>query len=247
MTGTVFLVGLGFGGIAYLTPEAHAVLKRVEVIVGHESSLRCLKRIIKGKEIMVPNHNPLERSRLAVSCAREGRDVAIASAGHPGIYAIASTFYGYLRENDLDIPVVVIPGLTMGDYAAARLGSPLGADHAVISLADRAGAWRNTKAALTAALAADFVIVVYNPRGKLGSHRLKRVLTLVLLARSGETPVGLVTNAGSRLEKVGVTSVATLDAGDVKVNSLLVIGNRSSFIYQGKMITPRTYLPGLGY
>lgn len=246
MMGIVYLVGLG-PGPAYLTPEARLILKRVDVIIGHATNLRRMKRMVQGKEILAPGHNPLERARLAAICAGKGQAVAIISPGHPGIYAIASTFYDYLRENNLDIPTVVVPGLTLGDYAAARLGSPLGADHAVISLADRASSWRDIKATLSAALAADFVIVIYNPRGKMGTRRLKQALAMALCARLGETPVGVVTDAASRREKIRVLPLAVLDVKDVSSNTLLIIGSRTSFIYQDKMITPRAYRPGFGY
>jgi len=247
MIGTVYLVGIGPGRVDYLTPEARTVLRGVSVVIGHGSCLQPLRRIIKGKEILTPDHNPLERARLATVCAGEGRDVAIVSAGHPGIYAIASTFYCFLRDNDLNIPVVVIPGLTLGDYAAAKLGSPLGANHAVISLADRACSWRDIKADLSVALAADFVIVIYNPRGKMGANRLKQALALILMVRPPETPVGLVTDAAYCREKVSTLPLVALDSKEVTINTLLVIGNSTSFIYKGKMITPRAYKPGIGY
>ena len=247
MVGTVYLIGIGPGGVAYMTPEARAMLKRVGVVVGHGDVLQQVGRVIRGKEILAIDHNPLERARLTVARATAGQDVAIVSLGHPGIYAIASTFYSYMRDNGLDIPTVVIPGLTLGDYAAAKLGSPLGVDHVVISLADRANSWRKTKAMLATALAADFVVVVYNPRGKLGVRRLECALALARHVRIAETPVGLVTDAASRQERVGVLTLATLNIKDVKSNTLLVIGNRASFIYQGKMITSRAYRPGIGY
>ncbi|MCL2149556.1 MAG: precorrin-3B C(17)-methyltransferase [Dehalococcoidia bacterium] len=247
MTGTVYLIGLGPGGVAYLTPEARNSLKGVDVVIGHASNLRQVGRLVRDKEIHALERNPLERACLAATRAGEGHNVAIVSLGHPGIYAIASTFFSYLKENGLDIPVVVVPGLTLGDYVAAKLGSPLGADHAVISLADRAGHWRDIKARLVAALVADLVIVIYNPRGKLGASRLQHVITLALLVRPGETPVGLVTDAASLREKVSVSPLAMLNSRDIKANTLLVIGSRASFIYRGKMITPRTYRLGVGY
>ncbi len=247
MMGVVYLVGIGPGDAAHLTPEARTTLNKTSVIIGHPGSIRHVSRIIRGKEVLTLNHNPLERSRLAVARAAEGQDVAIISLGHPGIYAIASTLYTYLKENNLDIPVTVVPGLTLGDYAAAKLGSPLGADHAVISLADRAGSWRYTKAVLAAALTADLVIVIYNPRGNLGVSRLKYVLASALAARPRETPVGLVTDAASRWEKVSVLPLASLDVKDVTENTLLVIGSHASFIYRDKMITPRAYRLGVGY
>jgi precorrin-3B C17-methyltransferase len=247
MAGIIYVIGLGPGDAAHITPEARKALKKAGVVVGNRDSLSRVARFLRGKEPLSLDRNPVERARIAAQKALAGEEVAILSPGHPGIYAIASTLFSYLKENNLHISVEVLPGLTLADYAAARLGSPLGADHAVISLADRAGDWRVTKRRLAAAMAADFVLVVYNPRGRLGNSRLKTLLKLTAGYRMPQTPVGLVTDATGANERVIVATLGALDLKDIKNNTLLVIGNKDTFIYRGRMVAPRPYRAGMGY
>ncbi len=247
MAGTIFLIGLGPGDAQHLTPEAKDSLKKTTAVIGNKSSLAQITRLTRGKELLSIDRNPVERARVAVEKARGGINVAVISPGHPGVYAIASTLFAYLKENNLDIEVEVIPGLTLADYGAARLGSPLGADHAVISLADKAGEWRDTKNRLMAALAADYAIVAYNPRGRLGNSRLLALLKMTADFRGPQTPVGIVTDAAGKREKVAVTTLGKLDMKEVKINTLLVIGNSETYIYRGRMVTPRPYKAGVGY
>ena len=245
--GTVFLVGLGPGDAAHVTPEARSALKKADVVIGHPDSLAQVSRFTRGKETQGISQNPLERARLAVERAASGADTAIVSPGHPGIFAIASTLFSYLKENNIDIRVEVIPGLTLADYAAARLGSPLGADHAVISLGDRAGDLRDTKKRLMAAFEADFAVVIYNPRGKLGNSRLGLLLKIAAGFRTPNTPVGMITAAGGGKEAVKITTLGELSSKDVRANTLLIIGSSATYIYRGRMITPRPYEEGVGY
>ena len=73
--------------------------------------------------------------------AQAGQDVAIISSGDPGVYAIAATFLGYLKDNNIMLDVKVIPGVGLAAYAAARLGAPLGNDSASITLTDQGTPW----------------------------------------------------------------------------------------------------------
>ncbi len=57
----------------------------------------------------------------SVDKAQGGRDVAVVSTGDPGIYAIASTFFNYLKDKGLRVDVEVIPGVTVANAAAALL------------------------------------------------------------------------------------------------------------------------------
>jgi len=247
MAGIIYLVGLGPGDAAHLTPQAKESLKKAVVVIGNKESLALAARFLRGKEAISLDRNPVERARLAVEKAGAGSSVAILSPGHPGVYAIASTLFTYLKDNNLDLPVEVIAGLTVADYAAARLGSPLGADHAVVSLADRAGEWGNTKRRLAAALAAGFVLVIYNPRGRSGGARLRSLLKLAAGFRQPRTPVGFVTSAAGKRERVGITTLGALDLKDVKTDTLLIIGSSTTDIYRGRMVTPRPYKAGTGY
>jgi precorrin-3B C17-methyltransferase len=247
MSGTIYLVGLGPGKAAQITPEARGSLKKASVIIGSKDSLRQAARLIRGKERVSTAHSPVERAMIASEKALAGIDTAIVSPGHPGVYAIASTLFAYLKAHNLDVPVEVVPGLTLADYAAARLGSPIGADHAVVSLADRAGDWRDTKKRLMAALAADFALVIYNPRGKLDGGRLKTLLKLAGGYRTPGTPVGMLSEAGGRKERSAVSTMGELDLKEVRNNTLLIIGNSQTYVYRGRMVTPRPYQPETGY
>jgi precorrin-3B C17-methyltransferase len=247
MIGIIYLIGIGPGEAAHITPEARAVIKKAQTLIGQKASFRSIRRLVQGKEIIAKNMSPPARSRLAIARAQSGCCVAIISSGHPGIFAIASTFFEYLKNNDIDIPVKVIPGLTLADYAAARLGSPLGHDFAVLSLADQATDWAETKQRLMSALAADFVIVLYNPIGKIGAERIREAFNLALDCRAPGTPVGLVTDAASKKEQLGITDIIHVNPDMITLNTLVIIGNSRSYIYAGKLITPRPYEPGIGY
>ena len=183
MNGKVYLVGIGSGNRDDMTYGAAAALKKAEVIIGQKSCIDLLWKSVVGKEVIAADMSPVERSKTAVDIALTGRDAAIVSTGDSGIYAIASTFFGYLKDKNIALDVDVVPGLTLAGIAAARLGSPLGHDFAVISLADQATGWESIKKRLKAAAEADFVTVLYNPVGKLGYQRLKEAVSILLEKR----------------------------------------------------------------
>jgi precorrin-3B C17-methyltransferase len=247
MSGRVYLVGMGPGNRGNITPEALAALKKAQVIVGHKECIRLIKAFIKNKEVIADDQSPIERSRIAVEKAQGGQEVAIVSSGDPGTYAIASTFLTYLKDNRIKLNVKVIPGLTLASYAAARLGSPLGHDMAIISLADQATPWIDTKKRLGAAAGADFVVTLYNPTGKLGTRRVKEALSLIRNFRPAKTPVGLLRQAASRDEKLELTTLDKVSPAAIQTDTLVIIGNSQTFIYAGYMVTPRAYKEGVGY
>jgi len=247
MNGKIYLIGLGPGREDCITPQALEALARSQAVIGHKEAFRLLSGRLEGKEVIVDAMSPVKRSRLAAGMAGEGRVVAVLSSGHPGIYAIAGTLLSYLKRRRLKMEVTVIPGMTLADYAAAVLGSPLGADFAVISLADQAGSWSSTRNRMKQALAADFVLVIYNPLGKLGARRMRAVIKHAFACRLPSTAVGMVTDAGQAAELVSITTLGALSMDDIKIDSLLIIGSSKTFIYADKMITPRPYREGVGY
>jgi precorrin-3B C17-methyltransferase len=246
MSGKIYLVGIGPGQPELVTPQARAALARVRVIIGHPETLDLVKDLTAGKEVLAVASNPLERSRLAVEKARTGRDVAIVSTGDPGIYAVAATFFSYMQEQGLTLDVEVIPGLGIAAYAAAKLGAPLGGDHAAVSLSDRGTPWEIIENRLEAAASADFVIIIYNPLGKLGPERLKEALTIVKGHRPVQTTVGILSQAATPDERVLITTLGEVPA-DLPADSLIIIGSSRTFVSQGRMVTPRAYMPGTGY
>jgi precorrin-3B C17-methyltransferase len=247
MAGKVYLVGIGPGSRDNITPAAANVLKKVTVIIGHKECLDLAWRYVVGKEVIASPMTPVERAGLAVKKAMAGMDVALVSTGDTGIYAIASTFFSYLRDNGIELEVETIPGVTLASAAAALLGSPLGHDFAIISLADQATRWSRIKKRLVSAAESDFVVVLYNPVGKVGGKRVKEAISILLGYRAQDTPVGIVTDATTEQQKVAITTLAEVSAGDIDTDTILIIGNSETYVYSGKMVTPRGYIEGVGY
>jgi len=228
MKGKVYLVGIGSGTRGGMTYAAAAVLKKVEVVIGQKACLDMLWKAVVGAKVIAADMSPVERARTAVDIALAGRDVAIVSTGDTGVYAIASTFFSYLKDNNIELDIEVVPGVTLASAAAARLGSPLGHDFAVISLADQATGWDDIKKRLGAAAEADFVAVLYNPVGKLGKERLKEAVAI-------------------NQEKDVITTLGEVSSCGINTDTLLIIGNSETFVHNGRLITPRGYIQGVGY
>jgi len=245
MSGKVYLVGIGPGSQEDMTYRAVDRIKRVGVVIGHKTCLKQVSQFITVQEI-IAGVTPLERAEIAVNNALKGRDVAVVSSGDPGIYAIASTFFSYLKKKGVRLPVEVIPGVTAANTASALLGSPLGHDLALISLADLATPWSAIKRRLESAAEVDFVIVLYNPKGKTGDQRLQETIKILMTLRGKTTPVGIVTTAGEN-EKSQITILGDLSASNIDNEAILIIGNSETFIFNGRMITPRAYKEGVGY
>ena len=247
MSGKVYLIGIGSGNPADLTPRAERAIVESQIVIGHDFSLELIRRLLKEKQAIGQEMSPLERSSVAVEYCLKGLSVAIISTGDPGIYAIAATFLNYLKEKEIIIPVEVIPGITTSSNAAAILGAPIGNDFAVISLSDQSGIWPSALERLEQAAAADFVLVLYNPLGKLGNKRVLDVCGALGSIRNPKTPVGVVSCAGGKDESVQIINLEDLPRTRLSADSLIIIGSSSTRRYADWMITPRAYQPGIGY
>jgi len=245
--GKVFLVGLGPGPLDEITPRAIDRLSKAEVVIGHRNYLESIKKYTTSKQVISGEMTPVERSELAVKTALEGKDVALVSIGDPGIFAIASTFFNYIAKYKISIAVEIVSGITMTNSAAALLGSPIGNDFAVISLSDRARPWNMIKKRLESAARSDFVIVIYNPIGKVGIRRLKEAINILMKYRKDATPVGVVSEIDGKENSVEILTLNNLLKHKINENSTLVIGNSESYVFREWIITPRNYKEGVGY
>ncbi|HYS42794.1 MAG TPA: cobyric acid synthase, partial [Geobacteraceae bacterium] len=141
--------------------------------------------------------------------------------------------------------IVVVPGVSALQAAAAVLGAPLMHDFAVISLSDLLTPWDAIERRLKAAADADFVVAIYNPRSKGRVRQIERARELLLAARLGETPVGIVRNACRAGEERVVTTLAGMLDHPIDMFSLVMVGNSATFVDgDGRMITPRGYAAG---
>jgi cobalt-precorrin 5A hydrolase / precorrin-3B C17-methyltransferase len=193
------------------------------------------------------------RARRALDLAAEGRRVALISSGDPGIYAMAALVLELLERGGPEwqrVAIVVSPGVSALQAAAARAGAPLGHDFCAISLSDLLTPWDEIERRLAAAAVGDFVIVLYNPASGRRRDGLLRALDILRQARPPETPLVHGRNIGRAEETLSVTSLAAFDPSPVDMLSLLIIGSSRtralatpdgrSFVY-----TPRGYrLPG---
>lgn len=247
MEGKIYLVGVGPGSHEDVTPRAAKTLKNAQVIIGHKTCLDQLWKIVIGKEVVADEMTPLERAAITVEKAEQGKNVAVVSSGDIGIFAFASTFFSYLKDNGLKLKVEVIPGLTVASAAGALLGSPLGHDFATISLADQATVWDNIKKRITFAAKADFVVVLYNPMGKVGIERIVEATNILLDYRQPDTPVGVVTSATIGQERVNISTLGNLSVKEIEADTIVIIGNSKTYVYDGRMVTPRGYIKGVGY
>jgi len=244
--GKIFVVGTGPGSLEHITPAARKAIEQSQVIVGYGTYLDLIKELLRDKEVVSTGMTQeVDRCRKAIDIAREGKTVAIVSGGDPGVYAMAGLVFELLHleeEKSGRLPVVeVIPGISALNAAASRLGAPLMHDFACISLSDRLTPWEMIEKRLEAAAAADFVIVLYNPRSKGRAGHLGRAREIVLKHRKPTTAVGIVKGAMRVRETVIVTDLANMRDSDVDMQTTVIIGNSKTFVWNNLMITPRGY------
>jgi cobalt-precorrin 5A hydrolase/precorrin-3B C17-methyltransferase len=177
--------------------------------------------------------------------ACQGLPVALVSSGDSGIYAMA----GLALELWLQLPAnarpgfAVHPGISALQLAAARAGAPLMHDFCTISLSDRLTPWEVIERRLRAAAAGDFVVALYNPRSRDRHWQLQRACELLLEGRPTSTPVAIARQLGRSEEAVSLHRLGSLPIEQVDMLTLVLVGNSSSYLKDGKMVTPRGY-PG---
>lgn len=159
----LYVVGLGPGGTDYLTPQARKALEDCEVLCGYTTYMDLAGDFTAGKELVTtPMTQELERCRLALEKANEGKTTAMICSGDAGVYGMA----GPVLELSVQFPEVeieVIPGVTAALSGAAVLGAPLMHDFAVISLSDLLTPWEVIEKSADCAGAGDFSVCLYNP------------------------------------------------------------------------------------
>ncbi len=252
--GVVSVVGLGPGSSLDRTPRAERAIRNADVILGYSAYIdQCRELISTSQDVLTfPLGAELDRVKAAIDHAVEGRRVALVCSGDPGVYAMASPLLELLADSngsngsnaDNSSPacsVEIVPGITASLAAASLLGAPLGHDHAVISLSDLLTPWDAIETRLRAAIEADFVLVLYNPRSKRRTSQLERVKEILLDSRDPNTPVGIVTDAGRPRENAFVTSIRDLPCEEVTMTTIVIVGSSKTSIQGGLMVTPRGY------
>jgi precorrin-3B C17-methyltransferase len=115
-------------------------------------------------------------------------------------------------------------------------------DFAAISLSDHLTPWEIIEKRLVAVASADFVVALYNPRSKTRPDLLDETRALLLRYHSPDTPVGIVWRAMRDGQFQIITSLAEIPMEEVDMQSVLIVGNSQTYIWNGWMVTPRGYM-----
>jgi precorrin-3B C17-methyltransferase len=226
-----------------LTPKARTEIENADVIVGYGTYIKLIKAIIKptaevfsgtmGKEV--------ERSKIALFKALENKTVVMVSSGDPGVYGMAGIVLEVVANENANVPVEIVPGVTAATAAASILGAPLVSDFAVISLSDLLTPWEKIEKRLEAAASADFSIVLYNPKSEGRIEPLMKAYEIMLKHIRPSTPVGIVRQAGREGEQFTVTTLKELLNADIDMVTTIIVGNSATKVVNGKMVTARGY------
>jgi precorrin-3B C17-methyltransferase len=236
------VVGIGPGSLEDLSPRARAALAGSDLVVGYRLYLDLLGEAIAGKETFASGMMAeAERAHHAVTMALEGRNVAVVSSGDPGIYGMASLVMEVAAQRKAAVEIEVIAGISALNAVAARLGAPLTHDFAVISLSDLLTPLDLILRRIENAAAADFVIVIYNPKSRTRTKPFAQAVAILRKHRAEATPVGIVRNATRADERVRITSLRDLEREEVDMLTTIIVGNSTTYVSDGRMITPRGY------
>ncbi|MCP4182382.1 MAG: precorrin-3B C(17)-methyltransferase [Hyphomicrobiales bacterium] len=250
--GTLFVVGIGPGSSEWRSPQVTSMIRASTDLVGYSLYLDLIAEISAGK---VRHDFDLgreeDRVRHAMELAGTGKDVALVCSGDAGIYAMATLVFELLGDRSLSdgagrIEIVVSPGISALQAAAARAGAPLGHDFCTISLSDLLTPWPDIQKRVKAAAEGDFVIAFYNPVSRRRRTQLAYARDRLLEHRPPQTPVILATNLGRDGEKIRVVELQDLNIDDVDMLTVVVVGSsdtRSIRTGDGNqwVYTPRGY------
>ncbi len=244
--GKIYLVSLGPGAPEHMSLRARQAIAEAEVVIGYGTYIKLIQDLLTGKEVIRKGMTEeIDRCVEAQGQAKLGRRVALISSGDIGVYGMAGPAYEVLLGSGWrpggDIEVELVPGSTALSACAALVGAPLTHDFCSISLSDLLTPWPLIARRLEAAGRGDFVIALYNPRSGRRTQHLVEAQRILLRHRKPETPVAIVKSAyreGQEIQLVRLDGMADCEIGML---STVLIGNASSYIREGLMVTPRGY------
>lgn len=237
----LFVIGLGPGNQAQITPQALQALAESQVIAGYTVYIDLIAHLIQQKEILTTSmKQEIDRCRMAIEAAVSGKTVSMVCSGDAGVYGMAGLIYE-LSQDYPPIEIEVIPGITAACSGAAVLGAPLMHDFAVISLSDLLTPWQKIEARIHAAAQADFVICLYNPSSKKRHDYLEKACRIVLEYQSPNTMCGYVKSIGRDGQHAQILSLEQLTTTPVNMFTTVYIGNSQTKVIAGKLVTPRGY------
>ncbi len=212
------------------------------MIAGYTPYLDLISDLTEGKELISSGMTQeIERCGMALERAAAGDMVALISSGDSGVYGMAGLALEMAAARGMKLSIEIVPGITSANAAAARFGAPLMLDYAVISLSDLLVPWETIVKRIEAVAEADLVIALYNPRSRKRTGHMEEAAQILRRCRPGSTPVGIATGVGREGERIVLTDLDHFLEEEMNMRSVVIIGNRSSRIFDGWFVTPRGY------
>ena len=250
--GRLMLIGIGPGKAAWRTPEATAMVREADELVGYGLYLDLLGADKPRKDFALGEEEM--RARYALEEAAQGKNIALICSGDAGVYAMGALVFelldrpenaGGVSASARRVEVQTTPGISAHHAAAAKSGALLGHDFCTISLSDLLTPWAEIETRITAAAQGDFVIAFYNPVSRRRRQGLAKAKAILLAHRPATTPVVLASNLGRKEEAVRFRTLASLEVDEVDMLTLVLVGASSSRHLQvgmeDKAYTPRGY------
>ena len=94
---------------------------------------------------------------------------------------------------------------------------------------------------LECAAEGDFCIAIYNPSSAKRKDHLRKACEIIMRHRSPQTVCGIARNIGREGEKTEILTLAELAEKETDMFCTLFIGNSSTKLIDGRMVTPRGY------
>lgn len=243
MQNKLFVIGIGPGEFHKMTLEAIDILKQCECIVGYGVYTALLKPHFPDKQYLeTPMKQETARVSLALEQAAKGIITAIVSSGDSGVYGMAGLALEMAKE--LNVEVIIIPGVTAVLSGGAVLGAPIGHDFAVISLSDLLTPWGLIEKRLKMAAAGDFCICLYNPSSIKRKDYLQKACDIMLKEQSEKIVCGIVKNIARLGQCSEILTLQKLRDKETDMFTTVFIGNSQTKIIGGRMVTPRGYENG---
>lgn len=240
----IYVVGIGPGDEQGMTVACRSAMDDCGYIVGYTGYTQLVQPLYPNKEYVDTGMTrEVDRCTKALQLAAQGNTVCVICSGDSGIYGMAGLVY----ELSVDYPgvdITVVPGITAACSGGALLGAPLGHDFAVISLSDLLTPWELISKRLECAAMADFVICLYNPGSKGRAGHLQKAAEILLKHKAAETVCGMASNIGREGEGIRLLTLAELSGLQADMTTTVFIGNSTTQVINGCMVTPRGYRHG---
>jgi len=244
--GKILLVGIGPGAHEHMTARARQAIAEADVVIGYSTYIKLVQDLLDGKEVIKKGMTEeLDRSIEAYEHAKQGKIVAMVSSGDIGVYGMAGPTYELLLESgwtpDDPIQVEVVPGSTALSSCASLVGAPLTHDFCSISLSDLLTPWPVIARRLESAARGDFVVALYNPKSGRRTQHIVEAQTILLRHRNPDTPVAIVKSGYRARQHIQIVRLAEMSDCDIGMLTTVLVGNSSTFVRAGLMVTPRGY------